>query len=216
VGDAAGDEAVAQKKSLSASEQSRPDVAAARAAFFAEQIKDVPVADIVVLDESYATTKFTRLRGRALRGVRLRSSVPHGHWKLLTMIAAMTLRGVQASMTIDAATDADVFGAFVEQVLVPTLRPGQVVIMDNLAAHKVGCIVALIERAGCRVIFLPPYSPDFSPIEPMWSKVKQLLRRAAARTVEALQTAVGDALRAITESDCHGYFGHCGYTLPVN
>lgn len=214
MGDVAGDEVVAKKKSLSASEQSRPDVAAARAAFF-EQIKDVPLQDVVVLDESYATTKFTRLRGRAPRGVRLRSSVPHGHWKLLTIIAAMTLRGVQASMTIDAATDTDVFGAFIEQVLVPTLRPGQVLILDNLAAHKVGWIIERIERAGCRVVFLPPYSPDFSPIEPMWSKVKQLLRSAAARTVDALQDAVGSALSAITESDCHGYFEHCGYTLQV-
>lgn len=187
-------------------------MAAARAAFF-EQIKDVPLQDIVVLDESYATTKFTRLRGRSPRGVRLRASVPHGHWKLLTVIAAMTLRGVQASMTIDAATDTDVFAAFVEQVLVPTLRRGQVVIMDNLAAHKVGWIVELIERAGGRVVFLPPYSPDFSPIEPMWSKVKQLLRSAAARTVDALHLAVGTALSAITTSDCHGYFEHCGYTL---
>lgn len=215
MGDAAGHEAVAQKKSLNASEQSRPDVAAAREGFF-DQIKDVPLQDIVVLDESYATTKFTRLRGRAPRGVRLRSSVPHGHWKLLTIIAAMTLRGVQAAMTIDAATDTDVFAAFVEQVLVPTLRPGQVVLMDNLAAHKVGWIVAMIERAGCRVVFLPPYSPDFSPIEPMWSKVKQLLRSVAARTIEDLERAVGVALTAITESDCHGYFAHCGYTLPMN
>ena len=189
-------------------------MAAARAAFF-EQIKDVPVADFVVLDESYATTKFTRLRGRASRGTRLRSSVPHGHWKLLTILAAMTLRGVQAAMTIDAATDTDVFGAFVQRVLVPTLRPGQVVIMDNLAAHKVGWIVAAIEHAGCRVQFLPAYSPDFSPIEPMWSKVKQQLRSTAARTIEALETAVGDALSAVTPSDCHGYFRHCGYTLLV-
>lgn len=215
MGDAEGDEAVAQKKSLNASEQSRPDVAAARAVFF-EQIKDVPLEDVVVLDESYATTKFTRLRGRARRGVRLRASVPHGHWKLLTVIAAMTLRGVQAAMTIDAATDTDVFGAFIEQVLVPTLRPGQVVIMDNLAAHKVGWIIERIERVGCRVVFLPPYSPDFSPIELMWSKVKQLLRSAAARTVDGLQLAVGAALAAITESDCHGYFHHCGYTLPTS
>jgi transposase len=197
---------------LSASEQSRPDVAEARATFF-EQIKDVPLKDVVVLDESYATTKFTPLRGRCARGVRLRCSVPHGHWKLLTIIGAMTLDGVQASMTIDAATDTGVFGAFVEQVLVPTLRPGQVVVMDNLAAHKVGWIIAMIERAGCRVIFLPPYSPDFSPIELMWSKVKHLLRITAARTVEALQMALGTALSAVTESDCRGYFEHCGYTL---
>jgi len=190
-------------------------VAAARASFFVEQIKDVPLDDILVLDESYATTKFTRLRGRCLRGVRLRCSVPHGHWKLLTVIAAMTLRGVQASMTIDAATDTDVFAAFIEQVLVPTLRPGQVLIMDNLAAHKVGWIVQRIERAGCRVAFLPPYSPDFSPIEPMWSKVKQLLRSVAARTVDALHVAVGVALSAVTESDCRGYFEHCGYPLQM-
>ena len=188
---------------------------AARAAFFAEQLKDVPLADVVVLDESYATTKFTRLRGRARRGVRLRVSVPHGHWKLLTVIAAMTVRGVQAAMTIDAATDTDVFAAFVEQVLVPTLRPGQVVVMDNLAAHKVAWIVGRIERAGCRVIFLPPYSPDFSPIEPMWSKVKQLLRTAAARTVDTLHEAIGAALAAVTECDCRGYFDHCGYTLRL-
>ena len=125
----------------------------------------------------------------------------------------MTLEGVAASMTVDAATDTDVFGAFVEQVLVPTLRPGQVVVMDNLAAHKVEWIRQLIEHAGCRVVYLPPYSPDLSPIEPMWSKVKQLLRSAAAQTVEALHAAVGDALSAITASDCRGYFGHCGYTL---
>ena len=200
---------------MSAREQSRPDVAAARAAFFAEQLADVPLADVVVLDESYATTKFTRLRGRARRGARLRASVPHGHWKLLTVIGAMTVRGMQAAMTIDAATDTDVFGAFVEQVLAPTLRPGQVVVMDNLAAHKVASVIERIERAGCRVVFLPPYSPDFSPIEPMWSKVKQLLRTAAARTVDALQAVIGTALAAGTESDCRGYFEHCGYTLRL-
>jgi transposase len=186
-------------------------VAEARRTFF-EQVKDVPLADVVVLDESYATTKFTRLRGRARRGARLRAPVPHGHWKLLTVIAAMTVKGVLTAMTVDAATDADVFGAFVERCLVPALRPGQVVVMDNLAAHKVAWIVRRIEAAGCRVAFLPPYSPDLSPIEPMWSKVKQLLRTAAARTVDALQDAVGDALAAVTESDCRGYFEHCGYT----
>jgi transposase len=215
VGDAAGDEAVAKKKSLKASEQARPDVIEARAAFI-EQIKNVPLQDIVVIDESYATTQFTRLRGRCLRGVRLRASVPHGHWKLLTILVAMTLRGVQAAMTIDAATDGDVFVAFIVQVLIPTLRLGQVVVMDNLAAHKVAAVCHFIEAAGCRVIYLPPYSPDFSPIEPMWSKVKQMLRSIAARTVDALQTAVGDVLSAVTPSDCQGYFKHCGYTLQSN
>ena len=105
------------------------------------------------------------------------------------------------------------FTAFIEQVLLPTLRPGQVVIMDNLAAHKIVGVRQLIEGAHCRLIYLPPYSPDLSPIEPMWSKVKQLLRSTAARTVDALQTAVGEALAAVTARDCHGYFDHCGYTL---
>ena len=185
-----------------------------RASFFADEIKGVPLKDVVVLDESYATTKMTRLRGRAARGVRLVSHVPHGHWKLLTVIGAITaVGGVLASMTVDAATDAEVFGAFVEQVLVPALRPGMVVVMDNLAAHKVAWVVASIEAAGCRVAFLPPYSPDYSPIEPMWSKVKQLLRTAGARTVAELEDAVGEALKAVTIEDCRGYFEHCGYTL---
>ena len=132
------------------------------------------------------------------------------------MIAAMTLGGVQASMSIDAATDTEVFVAFVEQVLVPTLRAGQVIVMDNLAVHKVSRVIELIERAKCRVLFLPPYSPDLSPIEPMWSKVKHLLRTAAARTINALELAIGLALSSVTASDCHGYFRHCGYSLGQN
>jgi transposase len=187
-------------------------VVEARSAFF-DQIKDVPLPDLVVLDESYATTTFTRLRGRSPRGVRLVSRVPHGHWKLLTVIAAMTTKGVLCGVTVDATTDADVFGTFVRQVLVPSLRPGQVVIMDNLAAHKVGVIRQAVEAVGARVLYLPPYSPDYSPIEPMWSKVKQHLRSIGARTVATVGEAVQTALASITESDCHGYFRHCGYTL---
>ena len=169
----------------------------------------------MVLDESYATTKFTRLRGRAPRGERVHAAVPHGHWKLMTIIAAMTLQGVQAAMTVDAATDTDVFGAFVKQILVPTLRPGQILIMDNLAAHKVGWIEDCIKLAGCSVLFLPPYSPDLSPIELMWSKVKQLLRSAGQRTLGALNDAIAEALAAITPSDCAGFFRHCGYTAHI-
>ena len=173
----------------------------------------MPLSDVVVLDESYATTKFTRLYGRSPRGVRLVGRVPHGHWKLLTIIAAMTVQGVLAAATIDASTDGDVFGSFIREVLVPSLRPGQVVVMDNLAAHKVAGIRSAIEAAGCRVVYLPPYSPDFSPIEPMWSKVKQALRTTAARTLDTLGDAIAAALKAVTTSDCRGYFGHCGYTL---
>lgn len=183
-----------------------------REAYF-DQLKDVPLSDVVVLDESYATTTFTRLRGRCPRGLRLVGRVPHGHWKLLTIIAAMTIDGVLAAASIDASTDGDVFRLFVDDVLVPALRPGQVVVMDNLAAHKVAGIRQAIEAVGCRVVYLPPYSPDFSPIEPMWSKVKQALRTIGARTVQTLGDAINTALNAITPSDCHGYFAHCGYTL---
>ena len=120
-----------------------------------------------MLDESYATTKFTRLRGRSRRGVRLRSHVPHGHWKLLTILAAVSVTGVVTAATVDAATDTDIFVAFVREALAPALRPGQVVVMDNLSSHHVDDVRALIERAGCRLVYLPPYSPDLSPIEPM-------------------------------------------------
>lgn len=203
-----------KKRSLRAAERLRPDVLAQREAFF-EQLKDVPLSDVVVLDESYVTTQFTRLRGRSARGVRLVGRVPQGHWKLLTILAAISLNGVVAAASIDATTDADVFGAFIDEVLVPALRPGQVVVMDNLSAHKVGRVRAAIERAGCRLIYLPPYSPDFSPIEHMWSKLKQALRSAGARTIDTLVDAIGVAFTSITAGDCIGYFRHCGYTLPM-
>jgi transposase len=190
-------------------------VAAARAAFFGH-LAGVPLADVVVLDESYATTRFTRLRGRAPRGVRLVARVPHGHWKLLTILAAVTVGGVLTAATVDAATDGDVFRAFVRDALVPCLRPGRVVVMDNLAAHKVAGVRELIEAAGCRVLYLPPYSPDLSPIEPMWSKLKQVLRTIGARAVAELVEAVGTACGTITAADCLGYFRHCGYTLRLN
>lgn len=197
---------------MNASEQLRPDVAAGRACFL-EQFADVPLADVVVLDESYATTAFTRLRGRSRRGVRLVGRVPHGHWKLLTILAAINVQGIVAAATIDAPTDGDVFRAFVDEALVPRLRRGQVVVMDNLSAHKIAGVRASIEAAGCRVVYLPPYSPDLSPIEPMWSKLKQALRSRGARTLAALTETVGEALTTITAGDCLGYFRHCGYTL---
>jgi transposase len=199
---------------LKASEQLRPDVAEQRAGYF-DQLKDVPLRDVVVLDESYATTQFTRLRGRALRGVRLVDRVPHGHWKLLTILGAIGVEGIVAAASVDAATDADVFLTFVREALVPALRAGQVVVMDNLSAHKVVGVREAIEGAGCRLIYLPPYSPDLSPIEPMWSKFKQALRTIAARTVGGLIEAVGTAFLAISTNDCQGYFRHCGYTIHL-
>ena len=208
-------EADAQKKSLIASEQLRPDVSAARDSFFAEQLKDVPLSDVVVMDESYATTTFTRLRGRCHRTERLKSRVPGGHWKRLTILAAVTVNGVLCGSTIDAATDSDVFRTFVDHVLVPALRPGMVVVMDNLSSHKVKGVREAIEAAGCRLVYLPPYSPDLSPIEPIWSKVKQELRSIEARHVATLDAAVGKALSNVTVADCAGCFANCGYQLHL-
>lgn len=212
---AAADEADAKKKSLTAREQLRPDVVEARASFFAEQLKDTPLKDVVVLDESYATTAFTRLRGRCPRDQRLYARVPQGHWKTLTMIGAITVQGVLAAATIDAATNGEIFRTYVSQVLVPALRPGMVVVMDNLSAHKVAGVAESIQAAGCRVVYLPPYSPDYSPIENIWSKVKQCLRTSEARDLTVLNEAIGAALQCVTAEDCHGCFEACGYTLHL-
>jgi len=179
------------------------------------RLKDVPLDRLVVIDESAASTNMARLRGRCPGGERLVAAVPHGHWKVLTMIAAMTVRGVLAAVTVDAATDGEIFLHFVTGALAPALRPGDVVVLDNLQAHKVKGVREAVEAAGATLLYLPPYSPDLSPIEPMWSKVKQGLRSIAARTVDALQEAVTAALQSITPADCEGFFRHCGYTLQV-
>lgn len=212
---AAANEAVAKKKSLIAREQQRPDVALARDNFFAEQLRDVPLKDVVVLDESYATTQFTRLRGRCPREQRLIAPVPHGHWKTITMLGAITIEGVLAAASIDAATDSEIFTSFIEDVLVPALRPGRVVVMDNLPAHKIVAVRRAIEAARCRLVYLPPYSPDLSPIENIWSKVKQSMRTSAARVVPELGQAITAAMTAVTPTDCQGCFEACGYTLHL-
>jgi transposase len=201
--------------SLNAREQQRPDVALARDNFFAEQLRDVPLKDVVVLDESYATTQFTRLRGRCPREQRLIAPVPHGHWKTITMLGAITIEGVLAAASIDAATDSEIFTSFIEDVLVPALRPGRVVVMDNLPAHKIVAVRRAIEAARCRLVYLPPYSPDLSPIENIWSKVKQSMRTSAARVVPELGQAITAAMTAVTPTDCQGCFEACGYTLHL-
>jgi transposase len=173
----------------------------------------VPLDKIIVIDESAAATNMARLRGRCDKRERLVASVPHAHWKVLTMIAAMTVRGVLTAVSIDGATSGEIFLAFVTQALVPRLKPGDVVVLDNLQAHKVKGVREAIETAGATLLYLPPYSPDFSPIEPMWSKVKQTLRSLSARTLVALESAVTTALQSITGTDCEGFFRHCGYTL---
>lgn len=155
----------------------------------------------------------TRLRGRAPVGQRLIDKIPHGHWKTTTLIAALGIEGMRCSTVVDGAVNADVFEAFVEQVLVPQLRSGDVVVMDNLSSHKRARTRQLIEAAGGRVLFLPPYSPDLNPIEMVFAKIKQILRSLACRTSEALWQTMQSVLDQITPSDAANCFRHCGYTL---
>ena len=149
----------------------------------------------------------------APRSERATGTVPHDRGQNLTLIAALTPEGLGAAMTLDGATDALAFAAYLGQFLVPTLRPGQVVVLDNLSAHKGDAIRALVEAAGCALLFLPPYSPDFAPIEQAFGKLKAALRRAGARTRAALEVAIGAALDTITAADAAGWFRFCGYAL---
>ena len=158
----------------------------------------------------------TRLWGRAPRGERIDEATPQGHWKVLTTLGALSLRGIEAAMTIEAPTDGEVFTAYVEQVLCAKLRAGDVVVLDNLSAHKVEGIRQLIEGCGAQSPFLPPYSPDLNPIEQAWSKFKQFLPAAKARTAEALEQAVSEALKTITADNAVAWFPHCGYGIQQN
>ncbi len=153
----------------------------------------------------------TRRYGRATRGERVHEGTPAGHWRTLTVLGAIRQSGWVATMTIEAATDGDIFQAYLEQVLCPELQPGDIVVMDNLSAHKVSGVRELIENAGAELLYLPPYSPDFNPIEMCWAKFKQLLRTAKARSLDTLENSVADALTAITPQDIQGCFSHCGY-----
>jgi transposase len=155
----------------------------------------------------------TRLRGRAPRGQRLVAGCPHGHWTTTTMISSVRLDGTSACMTCPGATDTEVFQAYVREVLVPALRPGDIVVLDNLGAYKGEATLALITAAGAQARFLPAYSPDLNPIEMMWSKVKALLRAAEARSHAALLQSIAHALAAVTPDDAKNWFTHCGYSL---
>lgn len=167
---------------------------------------------LVFLDETGAKTNMTRLYGRAAGGSRARDKAPRGHWCTTTIIGAMRLDGSTACMAVDGATDKAVFREYVRCVLVPTLRPGDIVILDNLSAHKDREARDLIEAVGAELRFLPAYSPDFNPIEKMWSKIKTFLRAAKARTVEDLHETIASALQTITPKDAKGWFRLCGYT----
>jgi len=168
---------------------------------------------LVFVDECGTHTSMTRLRARAPRGERAYGKVPRNRGRNTTLLASMTAEGMGPCMTVVGSTKKTVFETYVERVLAPSLSPGQVVVMDNLGAHRGRRVRDLIEGRGCSLVFLPPYSPDFSPIEEAFSKVKALLRRSQARTRKALVDAIGSALSAITAEDARGYFGHCGYPL---
>jgi transposase len=170
---------------------------------------------VVFLDEMGATTNMTRRYGRSLRGQRLVCPVPHGHWKTTTFIAGLRSSGLTAPMVIDGAMNGDLFEAYVKQILVPTLTPGDLVILDNLPAHKRVPALRAIEAAGCTVRFLPPYSPDLNPIELAFSKLKSLLRKAEKRSVEGLWTYLGQALDLFTPAECLNYMRHDGYDYPL-
>jgi transposase len=195
-----------EKKSLGASERDEGQRQA-----FREQRTTRPAAAFVIVDESGTNLNLTPLYARAPRGERAYGQVPRNTPKNTTLIASLTLAGMGPAMTLEGATDTAAFVAYIEQVLAPALRPGQVVVMDNLSAHKSERVRTLIEARGAELWYLPAYSPDLSPIEHAFSKLKTLLRRAAARTREALEQAIAAALDEITAADAAGWFTHCGY-----
>ena len=153
-----------------------------------------------------------RLRGRAPRGQRLKVGIPHGHWKTTTFVAGLRLTGVVAPLVLDGPINHAIFIAYIEQVLVPTLKPGDIVVMDNLPSHKGNDVRAAIEAAQARLIYLPPYSPDLNPIENAFAKIKSFLRKAARRTIDGLWSAIAEAIPTLNPTECQNYFVHAGYT----
>ncbi|TAU59269.1 IS630 family transposase [Rhizobium ruizarguesonis] len=199
-----------KKKSAHALEQDRLDVLKRRRAWFDGQL-DLDPEKLIFIDETGLSTKMARLRGRAIRGERCRAGVPHGHWKTTTFTGALRLTGMTAPFVYDGAMNGNVFLAYVEQVLLPTLQTGDVVVMDNLPAHKTAGVRDAIEGAGAKLMFLPPYSPDFNPIENAFSKLKAMLRARAERKIDALWDAVGALMPRFTPAECTNYFKAAGY-----
>lgn len=199
----------AKKKSLIATERDE----AARAAWSC-QAQLLDVQRLIFVDECSTNTSMTRRYGRAPRGERAVGQVPRNYGPNLSLIASLRLAGAGPAMTLPGAVDAEAFVVYVREVLVPALRPGDLVVMDNLSVHKDERVRPLIDGAGATLLFLPAYSPDYAPIEPAFSKIKAWLRAAARRTHEALAAAIGQALAAVTAQDARGWFEHCGYPLP--
>jgi transposase len=182
-------------------------------ASFREQVSGIEPEKLLFLDECGTNTALAPLYARAPKGERAYGQAPRNYGKNLTLIASMSINGMEEAMTLEGAMDGEAFEAYIRRWLAPSLVAGQVVMMDNLSVHKRDKIRELIEERGCRMLFLPPYSPDYNPIEHAFSKLKGLLRSAQARTHEALQTAISEALAAITAHDALGWFHHCGYSL---
>jgi len=198
------------KKTLRAAEQERPDVAAQRRLWQASR-RFIDPERLVFIDETGVNTKMARLYGRAPRGRRLCASVPFGHWKSTTFVGALRLNGLTAPMVLDGAMNGAAFAAYVRQVLAPTLTPGDIVVMDNLPAHKTADVRAAIKDAGAQLFLLPPYSPDMNPIEMAFAKLKALLRKNPERTVERLWARIGELVRAFLPNECANYFHAAGY-----
>jgi len=202
--------ASASKKTAHAAEQERPDVAQRRLAWLNGQ-SDLDPTRLVFIDETGASTKMARLRGRSKRGQRCRAAIPHGHWKTTTFTAGLRLDGLSAPMLLDGPMHGAAFLAYVDQVLAPELKPGDIVVMDNLPAHKVKGVRQGIEGAGASLLYLPPYSPDFNPIEMAFSKLKAALREAAARTIDELWQIIAEIIDDFTPTQCQNFFTAAGY-----
>lgn len=171
---------------------------------------------LVFLDETWTKTNMTRRYGRAPQGARLVDHVPHGHWQTTTFLAALRADGLLAPLVVDGPINGEVFLAYVEQHLAPILQPGQIVVMDNLSSHKVKGVRDAIAAVGARIVYLPPYSPDYNPIEQVFAKLKALLRKAKERTVEGLWQRIGNLLDLFTPTECRNYFRHCGYACVLS
>ena len=200
----------AKKKSLHAQERDTEENRKRREEFV-ETIGKIDLDRLIFLDESGVSTQMTRLYARSTGGARIHETTPDGRWKILAILGAISTRGTIATMTIEAATDREIFLAYLEEVLCPKLRSGDVVVMDNLSSHKVNGVRQRIEAVGARLLYLPPYSPDLNPIEKAWAKLKQLLRAAKARTKEALDQAIALLLPLLTVEDAKAWF-----RLPFN
>lgn len=195
----------AEKKSLHAQERDTEENRKRREEYL-DRIQGIASERLIFLDESGVTTSMTRLYGRCQGGARIPEATPQGHWKMLTILGALSTRGMIAVMTIEEATDTDIFLAYLDRVLCPKLRPGDVVVMDNLSSHKVDGVRQRIAQCGAELLYLPPYSPDLNPIEKAWAKLKLLLRAAQARTAEALEQAIADLLPEITADNANAWF----------